>query len=150
MNKIKLYDILLSEPQMDNIDFATDIYRSLCNNVWYNSSADQIIQESWRSSAAFVADIRNERRRKNKEMSHPKKSVIKDIGVEDYISFYLCGYEGIISHWISEFYKSKDIFLLDGVYGENPPPMALSSLKPDDHIIVKRFRRLDRLIKLGI
>jgi hypothetical protein len=142
MNKITLYDILLSESRMDNIAFAVDIYRSLCNNVWYNSSSDQIIRESWRSSASFVADIRNERRRKNKEMSHQKKSVSKDIGFEDYISFYLSGDEGTINHWIDEFYKSKDIFLLDGIY--------LNGINPDDHIIVKKFRRINSLIKLGI
>ncbi len=128
---MKFYDILVSNPRIaDDIEFATDIYRSLCNNVWYNYQEDEIIRESWRSSGRLVSRVRNQLR----------ESLIKynpSIS-EDYLHFYCSNGEGKISDDVHEFYDSNQIWILDGVYDKD--------INPDNHPMVLRRRGLRKLL----
>lgn len=92
--------ILLNSKEIKDVKFANNLYRSLCNQVWYDPIDDVDINFSWRASGGFVADIRSE-----------------VIGTkEDYMDFYCCGNEGEIFDDIKTFMNKNNIILLEGYY----------------------------------
>lgn len=117
-------EILLNSEEIKNIKFATNLYRSLCNQIWYDTINDVDISFSWRASGGFVADIRNE-----------------VIGTnENYMDFYCSGNEGEIFDDIKIFMNKNNIVLLDGYY-ENESPAYWEKFKT-------KYRRDNKLNKL--
>ena len=75
------------ESQMQDLEFATEVYQSLCNMRWRRKDNPKIIYScSWRYAAGIIAEIRNQG--------------------EDYLDFYCSGNEGVISSRLEIIYSS--------------------------------------------
>ena len=76
----------LKNRMVEDIDFATDIYRALCNMQWKDIDGDYIYGCTWRYAGGLVAEIR-------------------DKG-EDYLEFYCSGAEGSVTKEIEEIFNN--------------------------------------------
>ena len=65
-----------------NDDYAKDLYRALCNMRWKKRGFTELYSCSWRYAGGLIATIRNKG--------------------EDYMNFYLSGYEGNVTDEIRD------------------------------------------------
>ena len=78
----------LSDKVNEDLDFATDVYRALCNMRWRKiDNKKEIYSCSWRYAGGLVADLRGMR------------------GAMDYCEFYCSGNEGHVSDEVEEAFK---------------------------------------------
>lgn len=98
--------ILLNSPNMEDDQFTMDLYRALCNNVWYNTEGKQIIGYSWRVNAAFISGVKSDRLNHD---YHDDRRWQDD-------QYYNSGNEGVISDRIKEFMHSNGIVLFENFY----------------------------------
>lgn len=79
-----LTDVLTTKLKED-INFATDCYRALCNMQWYNVYSNATYNCSWRYAGGLIA-------------------ILRDCG-ENYIDFYCSGDEGYVSEEINNIFN---------------------------------------------
>jgi hypothetical protein len=75
--------LLTIRDKFKDIDFATDVYRALCNMQWQSIKDENFIYScSWRYAGGLIAELR-------------------DKG-EDYLDFYCSGDEGNVKDYIAK------------------------------------------------
>ena len=78
----------LSQKINEDIDFATDVYRALCNMQWKRSDdPEDIYSCSWRYAGGLIAGMRG----------------MHDM--MDYCEFYCSGNEGMVTEEVKESFK---------------------------------------------
>ena len=97
----RIEKILLESEEIKDLEFAKDIYRNFCNQVWYDYITDDVISFSWRASGRFISEIRN------KIFGNDK---------EDYMDFYCSDREGVVTENVKKFLNDNKIILFEKFY----------------------------------